>query len=306
MKRQERYKSHKRKRKRLQVEVRSVLYSTDGMEIWNWVSRGLHRMMPSPMDIVRGCFLMFTVVSIGLILFVENPLIWFIVGGFAITSLMIHTLLGMYRDMKREREKAWAKMRKERDKARQTMAAMKGKLDRMETTRDFLFWLLQQNMAEADISKPLILQYTNLNINWNSMHFLGNVDTHGGNIYGDDATHNETHYHYGNESKMVVNYRDENMSNMKLDPVLQLLDMLVNDAVTLHPKSPKFILLPMRAAKDAGVLPMADLAWMNQRYNLKLSPVNWSDWVANENANYGNSELPPLVERFRALKPTEK
>jgi hypothetical protein len=83
--------------------------------------------------------------------------------------------------------------------------------------------------------------------------------------------------------------------------VLVLLDKLVLDAIK-DGKSPKYILLPVRAAKDADVLPLADLKWMNERYNLNLSPMNWSTWVNKEDAGYDSRELLPLVNRFRALR----
>lgn len=110
--------------------------------------------------------------------------------------------------------------------------------------------------------------------------------------------------------KIVYNYGtiNENNYGQSQSPtidtesaVLKLLDELVQDAIRQE-KSPKYILLPVRAAKDADMLPMANLDWVNERYGLKLSNVNYSDWVSKENANYDNRELPPLVERFRALK----
>ena len=85
------------------------------------------------------------------------------------------------------------------------------------------------------------------------------------------------------------------------DAVLNLLDELVQDAIN-GKKPPKYILLPVRAAKDAEVLPLADLRWMNERYHLKLSPMNWSTWVNKEDAGYDSRELLPLVNRFQALK----
>lgn len=113
--------------------------------------------------------------------------------------------------------------------------------------------------------------------------------------------------------KIVYNYGTINENNYgqgkspTIDTesaVLKLLDELVQDAIRQE-KSPKYILLPVRAAKDADMLPMANLDWVNERYGLKLSNVNYSDWVSKENANYDNRELPPLVERFRALKPSK-
>lgn len=97
----------------------------------------------------------------------------------------------------------------------------------------------------------------------------------------------------------------QNKPNATVDPVLQLLDELVKDAISKG-KSAKHILLPVRAAKEAEVLPMADLAWMNERYKLELSKQNWSDWVNKKDANYDPRELNALETRFRKLKSPEK
>lgn len=85
------------------------------------------------------------------------------------------------------------------------------------------------------------------------------------------------------------------------DPVLEELDKLVRDAIANN-KSPKYILLPIRAAKEAEVLPMADLAWVNSRYDLKLNSQNWSDWINKKDAKYDNRELNSLITRFQKLK----
>jgi hypothetical protein len=87
--------------------------------------------------------------------------------------------------------------------------------------------------------------------------------------------------------------------------VLGLLDELVKDAI-IKGKSAKHILMPVRAAKEAEVLPLVDLAWVNERYGLTLSPTNWSDWVNKKDANYDSKELNPLITRFQALKTPEK
>lgn len=83
--------------------------------------------------------------------------------------------------------------------------------------------------------------------------------------------------------------------------VLNLLDELVKDAIDKK-KTAKYILLPVRAAKDANMLPIADLKWMNERYQLTLNATNWSSWVNNSDAGYDHREISPLVERFQALK----
>ena len=93
----------------------------------------------------------------------------------------------------------------------------------------------------------------------------------------------------------------QDSSHTPSDPVLEELDKLVRHAIA-NDKSPKHILLPIRAAKEAEVLPMADIEWVNNRYDLKLSPMNWSTWIKKEDANYDSRELNSLIERFRKLK----
>jgi len=93
----------------------------------------------------------------------------------------------------------------------------------------------------------------------------------------------------------------QDSSHTPSDPVLEELDKLVRHAIA-NDKSPKYILLPIRAAKEAEVLPMADIEWVNNRYDLKLNPMNWSTWINKEDANYDSRELNSLIERFRKLK----
>ncbi|MBO7592072.1 MAG: hypothetical protein J6T00_01690 [Bacteroidaceae bacterium] len=300
--------SHKKKRKRLREEARSVFYSTDGMRLWKWVMDGLHRVVPSPVEIVRMCVLVLAAISIGLICLLRSPALWLVVGGFTIASLTIKTLWELYLDMKRERERARAMVRRERARARKTIKAIKEQSEKMEQMQALILRLMQQRVIESNAQKYLILQLAQNNniIYLNGMNFFGNVDMNGGNIYGDNATHKETHYHFGNEQKIEVNNKQEGMNNLKPDPVLHLLDVLVKTAIVQHPKSPKHILLPVRAARDAEVLPMADLAWVNARYGLTLSHTNWSDWVSKEDSKYDPRELNPLLSRFRALKIPEK
>lgn len=96
----------------------------------------------------------------------------------------------------------------------------------------------------------------------------------------------------------------QNKPNATVDPVLQLLDELVKDAISKG-KSAKHILMPVRAAKEAEALPLVDLAWVNGRYNLSLNPTNWSDWVNKKDANYDDRELNGLILRFQKLKTPE-
>jgi len=99
----------------------------------------------------------------------------------------------------------------------------------------------------------------------------------------------------------VVQGKGEGAKDATDEAVLGLLDELVHEAIG-QKTTPKYILLPVRAAKDAEVLPTADLKWVNERYGQKLSPTNWSTWVNSPEPNYDSRELLPLVSRFKALK----
>lgn len=255
---------------------------------------------PSPLFIARGCVILFTVLAIGLIFLLKSPWLWVVVAGFYLIAQTIKTVYEIFMDMKRERDRAKAMLRKERARACKAMKVMKSKLVKMERRNEFLMWQLQQNMVAANAPKTFILQYIN-NIDLNGMIILGNVDMNGGNIYSDNAAHNETHYHYGNEYKMEAN----NKMAGGAFPALSLLDDLMQVAITQHPNSPKHLLMPVRAGKEAEVLPMVDLKWMNDRYRLTLSGQNWSDWVNKKDANYDAKELAPLVTRFQALQTPE-
>ena len=89
------------------------------------------------------------------------------------------------------------------------------------------------------------------------------------------------------------------------DRVLQELDKRVIEAIE-EEKGPKFILMPVRAAKDAGALPMVDLRWVNNRYkgilDKPLNKTNWSNWVNKKDVNYHEGDFSAMVETFERLK----
>ena len=89
------------------------------------------------------------------------------------------------------------------------------------------------------------------------------------------------------------------------DRVLQELDKRVIEAIE-EEKGPKFILMPVRAAKDAGALPMVDLRWVNNRYkgilDKPLNKTNWSNWVNKKGVNYHEGDYSAMVETFERLK----
>lgn len=138
----------------------------------------------------------------------------------------------------------------------------------------------------------------------------GGVQVAGDLVIEKHVEHEVANVEAGGIGIQIVNNRygiDDGHNDLicpKDDPVLQLLDELVKDAISKN-KSAKHILLPVRAAKEAEVLPIADLAWLNGRYNLSLSPMNWSDWVNKKDANYDDRELNGLILRFQALKTPE-
>ena len=128
------------------------------------------------------------------------------------------------------------------------------------------------------------------------------------NVAGDFVVNKHVEYEVANVEAggigiQIVNgsQQEGKTENSSDDDVLNLLDELVKDAIK-NRNTPKYILLPVRAAKDAEVLPCVDLKWVNERYNLKLNPMNWSTWVNQEDVGYDGRELLPLVSRFQALK----
>ncbi len=126
-------------------------------------------------------------------------------------------------------------------------------------------------------------------------------------IKGDFVMEKHVEYEVNNVERGGIGIQINGLNRRaSTDPVRQLLDELVKAAIEQHPNSPKHILLPVRAARDAEALPMADLKWVNDRYGLQLNPTNWSDWVMKADANYDPRELNPLIERFQKLKNSEK
>ena len=88
------------------------------------------------------------------------------------------------------------------------------------------------------------------------------------------------------------------------EKVVKLLDTLVESYIKNH-KGPKFILMPVRAAKDAGALPMVDLHWVNDHYkhilDKPLNKTNWSDWINMEEVNYEGRALRAMTKSFELL-----
>ncbi len=84
--------------------------------------------------------------------------------------------------------------------------------------------------------------------------------------------------------------------------VEMLLDEMMGEVMGRDGFTPKQVLLPVRAVKEAEALPFVDLNWVNARYGLSLSKQNWSAWVKKGNANYDERELNALVARFLAMK----
>ena len=99
-------------------------------------------------------------------------------------------------------------------------------------------------------------------------------------------------FHFGMVDQANIAEENKATDASGTEGVMELLDKLVQEAIASRP-TPKYILLPIRAAKDAGVLPTADLDWVNKRYGLSLSPTNWSSWVNKEDCGYSRKNYPP-------------
>ena len=87
--------------------------------------------------------------------------------------------------------------------------------------------------------------------------------------------------------------------------VEMLLDEMMGEVMGRDGFTPKQVLLPVRAVKEAEELPFVDLNWVNARYGLSLSKQNWSAWVKKRDANYDERELNALVGRFLSVKEAE-
>ena len=137
--------------------------------------------------------------------------------------------------------------------------------------------------AEELKSKRVIVQ------NFNNMNIFGNNN---GTIYGDNAVHNETHHHYGNESNT------NSTEHMVEFPALPLLSRLVKTAPST---SPKHVLMPYRAAREAGVLlpPMPSVSDFNEQFGTSLSPTNYSTYITSFDNPYENDRD---AQQFRTLK----
>ena len=301
-KKKHRYLSTKKRRKRLEGELRSIFYSTEGMRLWHLVESRLRRAVPSPLYVARGCLLISVSVAVGLIVLVQSPRLWFVVAGLVLIALMIKTMIDMYQDMERERRRLRLKIKKERARAKarveeehakaiENIEALKQELSLMGKVCDYLMWQIQHQRIETNAPENLtpLLVY---NLNFNNMNFFGNVETNGGNIYGDNAVHNETHHHYGSENNT------NSTEHVVEFPALPLLTRLVQLASST---SPKQMLMPYRAAREAGALlpPMPSVSDFNEQFGTSLSPTNYSTYITSCDNPYENDRD---AQQFRTLK----
>lgn len=137
--------------------------------------------------------------------------------------------------------------------------------------------------AEELKSKRVIVQ------NFNNMNIFGNNN---GTIYGDNAVHNETHHHYGNEQE----------ANVKMEggfsPYVNLLRQMI--APIRESNDWRAILCPYRAAVIEGVLPKWGHKQFCSQFDLSLPASCYSDWMKAD--KYTTDELEPYSEQFKALK----
>lgn len=303
-KRRKSVRSNKRRRKRLRGELRSIFYSTEGMGLWHWTERGLRRVLPSPLYFARGCLLISVAVVIGLIVLVKSPWLWLIVAVFVLIALMIKTMSDMYKDMKRERRRFRAIIKKERARAKAKVEEEHEKVTKVieafETlTQELplmkypcpLMWQTQQRMAEMNAPQNLELQLV-YNNNLNNMNFFGNVDMNGGNIYGDNAVHNETHHHYGSEQETRVNMEGG------LSPYVALLRKMM--APLRESGNWGTILCPYKAAVIEGVLPKWPHKFFCSQMGVQVPSSSYSEWM--KDGRHAEDDLEPYSEEFRKLK----
>ena len=107
--------------------------------------------------------------------------------------------------------------------------------------------------------------------------------------------------HFKEEWKLVMRQQADKQSltdTLDFDTytALRLLAKLVNDG-----RTPKDMLMPLRAAMDAGALlpPMRNVVVFNQFFDKNLSPANYSTYINAKNNPY---ESEHDVRRYRMLK----
>ncbi|MBR0047468.1 MAG: hypothetical protein IJP75_11430 [Bacteroidaceae bacterium] len=85
-------------------------------------------------------------------------------------------------------------------------------------------------------------------------------------------------------------------------PAMTLLERLVRVAIK-EKKRPKYILMPVRAAREAGVpIPINDVKGMNKHFGTELTRQNWSQWVnGTAQSSYDPKEMDPMISQFKKL-----
>lgn len=107
-----------------------------------------------------------------------------------------------------------------------------------------------------------------------------------------------------NQQREDNNYLMESEENDELSayPAMALLERLVRIAIK-EKKKPKYILMPVRAAREAGVsIPITDVKSMNGHFGTELTRQNWSQWVnGTAKSGYDPKELNPMKSQFLKL-----
>lgn len=104
------------------------------------------------------------------------------------------------------------------------------------------------------------------------------------------------------EGSAVDNGNSDGDDEQPVYPAMPLLERLVKAAIQ-EGKKPKYILMPVRAAREAGVsIPINDVKSMNKHFGTSLTKQNWSQWVnGTARCGYDSKEMNPLITQFRKL-----
>lgn len=97
--------------------------------------------------------------------------------------------------------------------------------------------------------------------------------------------------------------KEKSTSQSGISKILEFLDYEVQKRTSLY-NDPKYILLPVKGAREAQVLlPFKDVKDFNARYGTGINQTAWSRWInGSGNYVYGEDELNPYISIFKQMK----
>jgi len=161
----------------------------------------------------------------------------------------------------------------------------------LQMNRPTKYWALVRIRRQRDkaMQKAKDLESQRIIVqNISNMNIFGDNN---GTIYGDNATHNEAHYHYAEEQKSAGEFNG-------INPYVNLLKDLISPVI--DGKDWKTILCPYKAAIIEGVLPQWPHKVFVKQIGIDVPSSTYSEWINHD--KYKFSELEPYSDRFKALK----